>query len=399
MRIIQIVGGNLKRRWVKTAFLTAALALGVAMVVALMSIVAAMRLELGNELDKFGPNIVIAPKVKGQELYYGGGQFSKVAFDIKPLTEGDLVRIRTIQDRESINIVSPKLVGEVKLNGQPALLVGVETKNEFSMKPWFTLETLAGTAPGEDPVKLREMTLPANGLILGAKAARGFALKSGDPVAVNQQEFLVTGVLKEFGSEEDSLVYADLGAVQKLFGADGVYSMIEVSGFCNFCPIEDMASQMTDVLPNARVTAIRQAALVREETIDGFAAFSYIFSVVAVLATILFAFITMLSAVNERRVEIGIFRAIGFRRSLIVQMIVLEALIVSLLAGVLGFALGSAIAMTAGPVLAQLQAAVPWDFELFLPAVGLSVAIAVAASLYPALKAAQLDPLEAIRYI
>ena len=126
MSIFQIALDHLKRRKIKTTFLMVGLLIGVATVVALMSIIQAMRLELGNELDKFGPNIVIIPRFNGQEMYYGSSLVTNVAFDVRPLTESDLLKIRSIPDRESINIISPKLVGSVTLNDRQALLVGVE---------------------------------------------------------------------------------------------------------------------------------------------------------------------------------------------------------------------------------------------------------------------------------
>ena len=399
MSIFQIAIDNLKRRRIKTAFLVIGLVVGVATVVSLMSIVQAMRLELGNELDRFGPNIVITPRFQGQELYYGGTQVSKVAFDVKPLTESDLPLIRAIPDRESINIISPKLVGSVLMNNRQALLVGVETKNEFTMKPWFALQALDGSVPGEKMTDLALLNLPDDGLILGANAAKAFAVQVGDPMSLDGQAFKVTGILKAMGTEEDGLVYANLLVVQKLLGRSGIFSMIEVSGFCNFCPIEDMSAQMTDSLPNGRVTALRQAALVREEAINRFATFGYTLSGVALLIVILFVITTMLSSVSERTHEIGIFRAVGFRRLHIMQLIVLEAFIVSVFAGLIGFLVGNVIAKIAGPYLAQMQVAVPWNMNLILPAVALAVVLAVLSSLYPALKAASLDPVEALRFI
>ena len=171
MSMLRIVLVHLKQRRLKTVLLGIALALGVATVVAMISLVDAMRLELGNELDKFGPNIVIMPRYEGQELYYGGDQFSQVAFDLKPLTEGDIDKIYTIQDRESLNIISPKLVGPIQFNGQPALLVGLESESEFTMKPWFTLAQAAGVPQGEKLVEVRELDLARDGLILGSKVA------------------------------------------------------------------------------------------------------------------------------------------------------------------------------------------------------------------------------------
>lgn len=395
MSIFQIALDNLKRRKIKTIFLIIALALGVAMVVAMNSIVEAMRLELGNELDKFGPNIVITPRYQGQEMYYGG----TLTFDVKPLTESDIPIIGTIQDKESINIVSPKLVGEVTLFDSSVLIVGMDNKKEFNMKPWFSLKDLYGSAPGEELADPADLSLPDNGLILGSKVAQVYGASAGDTMTVNGQEFMVFGILEEFGSEEDGLVFANLPVVQKLLGCEGIYSMIEVSGFCNFCPIEDMASQMTEVLPNARVTALRQAALVREETINRFETFGKIFSVVALLLTVLYVITSMLSSVNERTLEIGIFSAIGFRRFVIIRLIMLEAIIVSLAGGLIGFFAGNAIARIAGPVLAGIQVKVPLDSQMLLPAIALSVVISVLSSIYPAYRAANLDPIEALRFI
>lgn len=399
MSIFQIAFDNLKRRRIKTIYLVIGLVVGVATVIALMSIVQAMRLDLGNELDKFGPNIVITPRFQGQELYYGGTQVSRVTFDVKPLTESDLPRIRTIPDRESINIISPKLVGAVTLDDREALLVGVETRYEFAMKPWFSLQALDGFAPGSRMTELYRLTLPDDGLILGAGAASAFGVQVGETLSLNGRTFKVTGILKAMGSEEDGLIYANLPIVQQLLGQAGIFSLIEVSGFCNFCPIEDMTAQMATILPNGRVTALRQAALVREETINRFATFGYTLSGISLLIAILFVITTMLSSVNERVLEIGIFRAVGFRRFHIVQLIVLEAFIVSVFAGFIGFLAGNGIARIAGPYLAQMQVTVPWNLELILPAVLISVVLAVLSSLYPALKAASLDPVEALRFI
>lgn len=390
MGLFQIALSNIIRRQRKMFFLVVSLLVGVATVVALISIVAAMKLELGNELDKFGPNIVIAPRFEGLELNYGL-QVAEVLSDVKPLTASDVPLIKAIPDGDSINLISPKLVGAVMLNDQKALLVGVETHREFAMKPWFTLRDTASD--------LALLDLPADGLIFGSGIAHAFAVEAGDKVSINGQSFSVTGILNAMGTEEDGLVYANLEIVQLLLDRPGIYSMIEVSGFCNFCPIEDMAAQMTTILPNARVTALRQAALIREETIGRFSVFGFILSGVILLVVALIVMTTMLSSVNERTREIGIFRAIGFRRLHVLAIVELEALFVSVAGGIFGFLAGSAVAWFAGPYLAQMDVSVPWNPLLLIPAILISVGLAGLASLYPALKAANLDPAEALRFI
>lgn len=399
MTIYRIVLSNIIRRKGKMAFLVFALVIGVATVVAIFNIVQAMRLELGNELDRFGPNIVITPRYQGLQLNYGDTEVAEVMSDVKPLTELDLPLIRTIPDKESVNVVSPKLVSAVTMNDRQVLLVGVEPSLEFMMKPWFSLRET--TEPGFTGINARIylMELPADGLLLGSGIASTFSVSAGDTVSLAGRTFRVIGIFEEMGTDEDGLVYANLSVVQDILQRPGSLTMIEVSGFCNFCPIEDMTAQMAVVLPNARVTALRQAALIREETIDRFSAYGFILSGVVLLVASLVVLSTMLSAVNDRTREIGIFRAIGFRRSHILKIIELEALSVSALAGAIGYLLGSTAASLAGPFLAQMQIDVPWNPDLILPSLLLATVLAALASLYPAIKAANQDPVDALRYI
>ncbi|MFZ2257885.1 MAG: FtsX-like permease family protein [Clostridiaceae bacterium] len=398
MSIFRIILVHLKGRRIKTAFLGIALSLGVATVIAMISLVFAMRLELGNELDKFGPNIVIMPRFQGQTLASEGGGLGQVSAELKPLTPEDIDKIKTISDRESLNIISPKLVGPAKINGQPALLVGMDTESEFKMKPWFSFHELVGANPGGVETKPYAVKLADTELILGFETAQGLGLSAGDAVSVNGQPYQLTGILNKSGGDEDRLIFANLSSVQSLLGYEGSYSMIEVSGFCNNCPIEDMTSQISDVLPNARVTALRQAALVREETIDRFETFGSLFSVAALLMTVLSGITTMLSSVNERTGEIGTFRAIGFRRGQILELIFGEAILISLLAGFMGYVVGTLVAKLAGPGLAQIEVMIPWDPNLLLLSMILSMGLGILSSIYPALKAANMDPVRSIRH-
>lgn len=399
MNIFQIAFNNIKRRKVKMVFLTLGLVVGVTTVVAFLNIIQAMKVDLGDRIDEFGANAVILPRSEGVEVHYGNTVISDLTFDVQKLTMADIPKIYTSSVAEYINIVSPKLVGAVQVNNQKTLIVGVETKKEFTQKPWFSLKQQQGIAANDILLDLSLIDVPNNGIIVGSTAAEALTLKVGDQVLINNKNFSVFGILTELGSEEDGLIYANLPIVQELLNRPGELSMIEVSAYCNSCPIEEIAMGLEEAIPHGRGIPLRQAALFREETIGQFSIFGYALSGMVLLIAALVVLTTMLSSVNERTREIGIFRAIGFRRSHILQIIFLEVGMVSVIGGFIGFALGSLAARYAGPFLAQIQGDIPLQMGLLLPAVILSSGLAILVSAYPALKAARLNPAEALRFI
>jgi putative ABC transport system permease protein len=207
----------------------------------------------------------------------------------------------------------------------------------------------------------------------------------------------VAGVLDETGSQDDFLIFADLKFVQDVMKKPGFLSLIDVSAFCNTCPIEEIVRQISKQLPHAKVTAVKQTLETKMETLDQFRKFSLGISVIVLLIGGLIVFISMMASVNERKREIGIFRAIGFRRSHVVRIIFLEALIVGVLAGVLGFFLGLGVATAMGPVITGVKAGVVIDPFLGIGVLLLSAGIGILSSAYPALQASKLDPTVALR--
>ena len=117
--------------------------------------------------------------------------------------------------------------------------------------------------------------------------------------------------------------------------------------------------QIAEALPGAKVMAIQQVVKSRMEMLAQFTQFSYGISAVILFIGGLVVLVTMMGSVRERTDEIGIFRAIGFRRSHIMRIVFLEAAIVSGAAGVLGYLIGFGGAYSALALAADGDTATP----------------------------------------
>jgi len=216
-------------------------------------------------------------------------------------------------------------------------------------------------------------------------------------VQVGTQIFQVVAVLAENGQQDDNMLFVDLSAAQHALNRPGAVSLIEVAALCTACPIEDMVAQMQTALPRARVTALRQAVTLRMEMVGQLMRFSWALSAVVLLIGGLVVLTTMLGSVTERKQEIGVLRAIGFRRRHIVNIILTEATLVSLLGGLLGWLAGVGAAAILTPMVTQVNLTMSLDPLVALWAVTIALVVGVAASVYPAVRAAQLDPTTALR--
>jgi len=384
MKLHNISLNNLRRRKARMAFLTIGLAVGIATMVTLVTLTSSMSSDIGRKMDEFGANILITPQSNDLAMSYGGISLGGVTFDQREIREADLNRIFSIKNRKNIAAVSPKVLGGVRVQGKPVLLVGVDFAEELKMKQWWKV---FGSEPKHD-----------HELLLGSQTASILNVMPGDSLQIQGETFKVSGVLDQTGSQDDSLIFAPLAKVQRLLHKEGKITLVEVAALCSGCPIGDMVNQLAELLPEAKVTAIQQVVAARLKTLDQFRRFSYAMAFVVIFIGSLIVFVTMMGSVNERTTEIGVFRAIGFRKTHIMRIILLEAALVSLLAGVVGYAVGMAGAKLALPFMAEAKdAALAWDGGVATGAIVISLVVGILASLYPALHASKMDPTEALR--
>ena len=383
MTVKDIALRNLRRRKAKAAFVFLGLLIGVSAVIAFVSLIDALTQDIRHKLEKYGANILIVPKTENLSLTYGGLSLGGIYFEMKEIYEADLEKIQSIKNARNVAALGPVLLGAIEVGGRRVLLAGVDFEKTRILRPWWKMR---GEIPNEDAV------------LVGANAAQVLGLRPGSHLSVNGRRLFVSGVLEPSGSQDDQIVFTRLPLAQSILGKEGRISMAEVAALCADCPVEDMVKQISQVLPGANVMAIKQVVKGRMETLGHFRKIAYGLSIVVVLVGGLVVLVTMMGSVRERTGEIGIFRAIGFRKSHIVQVVLFEALIVSALAGILGYLMGVTTTKVVLPLFTESYGvAVPWNPQLAGGALSLSILLGLIASIYPAILAARLDPNEALR--
>jgi putative ABC transport system permease protein len=231
---------------------------------------------------------------------------------------------------------------------------------------------------GLDVAALRESDLAA---------LQGIA--EGDFLTLLGEPFSVIAVLPQTGTVDDSRIFGHLHTVQRLAGKGPVVNCIEIVGCC-----KEIAAGLVDgvneLLPDAKVVTVKQVVATQQNVNQMMGRLSMIFLVIIVVVGGAGIANYMYANVFERRREIGTLMALGAESGLVLRIFLLKALLLGLAGGIGGYAMGTILAVTLGPRLAGVSV-LPMPV-LALWAVGISTGIALAATYFPARRAAGLDP-------
>lgn len=242
--------------------------------------------------------------------------------------------------------------------------------------------------------------LDKGGAIFGSEAARLAKVQAGDVVTAEGRAFTVKQVLPEFGVLDDLRVWVRLDELQSLTGKPGVIHGVDALGcLCAGPYFDSIAAETTRALPDLRMVHWRLVADTREKSRQAVEGLGALVGLIAALLGAIAIWTAVTGELRERRSEIGVLSAMGAGGGRIFLLFLPKLALVGIAGGFLGWGLGTALAVWAGPALAGLGPDVPvLMLTGLLPwAVVSGFVLALSAGGVAVWRAVRLDPVDALR--
>jgi putative ABC transport system permease protein len=367
---ILLILSNLLRQKIRTSLTVLGMSIGVTAVVAL-------GILTHSAIQSTAGILVLG----NSDFSIGRGGSADLTLSV--LTPQDLDRV---EEYDQIEHVTPVLLGFTKVGSNPFFA-------QFGVRPedlaYFELPLVEGEVLG--PTEADEV-------LLGDDAARELDAEVGTTVDIRDRQLTVVGIYHTGEVFADNGAALPLTILQELENKKGLFTLLFVRVKAGV-DIDQLRERIeTD---NSDLATLRYVEDVGEvdQGLEILDAVNLGITILAVFVGGIAVMNTMVMSVFERTREFGILRALGWRTRRILQMVLGESLVLCLVA----VCFGSVIAVG----LMQLIVLVPTirafispelTMEPFLRGLVVGVAVALLGALYPAYRAAQLSPAQAIRY-
>jgi len=426
----RIVGESFLRNPRRKFLTAAALALGMAVATATLTVALEVGDRMAHEFRSLGANLLVTPKSDTLPLEIGGVDYRPVD-EGAYLNEADLGKLKTIFWRHNILGFTPFLdvpvgVGVRHLQlGEQVTLIGSWYEHEVPVPDGTTFKTGVSRTHPSWQIRGRWFTDGADQAVIGenlaAKYSKVFAI--GATVYVSRRDGLlarpltITGIVTT-GDAEDNAILVPLPVAQQISNHVGQFRQLYVSALTKpadalaerdpktltpteydkwFCSpyISSISYQIEQALPGTDVRAIRHVADSEGRILSRVSTLLWIVTIAALIAAALAITATSAAAVLERQVEIGVMKAIGATNARVTTLFLAEHLMLALIGGAVGYAMGTVLAWFLGASVFGT----PASPELILLPIVLALAamVALIGGLIPLRRIAHFDPAPILR--
>ena len=432
---LRLIADNFARRPRRKLLTAAALALGMAVATAALSVSLDVGDRLAQEFRSLGANLIVTPEADSLPLEIGGVDF-RPANSGAYLPEADLPKIKTVFWHNNIMAVAPVLEStryygffEPRHEGSPSdsgkvRVIGtwvshrltLTDKTEFvtgidKTNPWWRLQ-------GRWFTERRPYEC-----VVGEAFARKFNVHIGDKLIIDYEDKkaapvpTVTGIVST-GSDEDEAIITSLQLVQFLTHKGGQYRKLYVSAltkpeddFARRDPktmnakdlerwscspyVSSIAYSIRQVLPGSDVRVIHRVADGEGKILTRVRTLLWLVTFASLLAAALAVGASSAASVIERRTELGLMKALGAGSGTVGWLLAAEQLLLAFVGGCVGYAVGLLLARFLGTKIFG----VPPEPSLLVLGVILVLAAGVTllGSALPLRRAARFDPAPILR--
>jgi putative ABC transport system permease protein len=412
---VRLVYESFRRQKRRKALAGIAITLGVAVATAMIAVATDVGDKISRELRSYGANLLVTPQEDTLDLEIGGVNL-KPPSDGAYLNDADLPKIRGTFWHHNIVGFSPMLPVNVTMDSKDLTLVGTYFskkltfgKEDFSTgvritNPWWKVQ---GEWPDDE----------SQDVLLGERSAAKAGLKPGDRITIAGQPHRVSGILSTGGAEDDEIV-APLGLAQRILGKPGAVRRLYVSALTKpedalarrdpstmnaelfdrwYCSpyVQSIAYQLQEAIPHSHAEQIRQVAQNEGTVLSRIKGLMLLITLAALLASALAVSAAMATAIFERRNEVGLMKALGAGNASVAALFFVEAALLALIGGLIGFAGGAVLARVIGRSIFDAQITID---PVLLPIIlAIAVVVTFAGSALAIRRAVKFDPVYALR--
>ena len=408
LQLIRVALDNLRNNKLRSALTMLTVIIGVMMIVAMAAVITGLNTSVAKQIASLGSNIVTVSRMPNFAFRFP----TEEERQRKELTRDDAEEIR--EKAQDVAIVTPRLYldpqkypnpdvryGSIHASGVAILGVEPDYINVY------TSYVREGRFLSDADVRHRTSVI-----VLGATVAEKMFPHQdplGRTVYFENDAFEVVGVLERrgslFGFDRDNFIWLPVTTLLKLHpdAKDGLYIDIKTN---TQAAMPSVMEQVTEILRRRRHDQPKKPNSFDIGTQNQFIEFYQsltggIYVVLLIIASIslvvggIGVMNIMLVSVTERTREIGVRKAVGARKRHILVQFLLEAMVLTAIGGVIGILLAGGISMAVdafSPLPSRVS--VSWVVVAFVVALSVGLFFGI----YPAARAARLDPIESLRY-
>lgn len=204
----------------------------------------------------------------------------------------------------------------------------------------------------------------------------------------------VVGIIMTDGYE-DNQIFVNLQVAQELTARPGKLHTIQVSALCNACPVETFAAEIEGAIPYVQGRSVKQLVHAEMDILGKIENMMFLVTIIALIASALGVMTTMITSVIERQKEIGLMKSVGAENKKIISLFLSEATIIGILGGIIGYLIGLILSQFIG--ISVFSLSITPRIEIIPITIGISVGVALLASILPVRRAVSVEPAIVLR--